>query len=94
MKVYRILFFWYYRLVPDHFKQYPPIKSIKLLVEHVDSYESMWRGECKVLQTALKEIEQLRKELSNIRMQQIANPGTIEHLNDMFGTDFNKPTDN
>jgi hypothetical protein len=42
----------------------------------------------RFLQTAMKEIEQLRKELSNIRMQQIANPGTIEHLNDMFGTDF------
>lgn len=81
-------------MVPDHFKQYRLIKSIKLLVQHVDHYETSWKAAEKVNWTAIREVEELRKELHNIRMQQIADPGTLDKLNNMFGMGYTKPTDN
>jgi hypothetical protein len=90
----RIVFWWYYRLVDDHFKQYPIIKSIKLLREHYEHEVKWHNGTRQVLKTAMQEADKHRKELSNIRMQQIANPGTIDQINKMFGTDFNNPETN
>jgi hypothetical protein len=94
LKVHRLIFWWYYRLVDDHFKQYPIITSIKLLRQHYE-HEVRWHeGTKQVLKTAMQEADKYRKELSNMRMQQIANPGTIGSLNKMFGTDFNNPENN
>ena len=94
LKLNHIVFWWYYRLVDDHFKQYPIIQSIKLLRQHYE-HEVRWHeGTRKVLKTAMQEVDKYRKELSNIRMQQIANPGTIDVLNRSFGTDFNNPESN
>lgn len=94
MLLNRILFFWYYRLVDDHFKQYPIIKSIKLLRQHYDheyEYNKQLRG---VIQTGINEVEEWKAKYLNLKMQIIANPGTIDKLNDMFGTDFTNQKDN
>lgn len=88
LKIHRIIFWWYYRLVDDHFKGYPIIKSIKLLRQHYDHEVLCHQGTKKVLRTAMEEADKCRKELNALRMQQIANPGTLDVINRIFGTDF------
>jgi len=94
LKLNHILFWWYYRLVDDHFKQYPVIKSIKLLRQHYEHEVEWHNGTRKVLKTASEEIDRYRKDLYNIKMNQIANPGTIDVLNRAFGANINPPDSN
>ena len=65
-----------------------------MLVQHVNHYEQAWKAAEKVNWTAIKEVETMRTELHKIRMQQIADPGTLDKLNDMFGMDYPNPKDN
>ena len=94
LKLNHIVFWWYYRLVDDHFKQYPIIKSIKLLREHYEFEVKLHEGTKGVLRTSMKEADECRKELHNLKMQQIASPKMIDGLNKVFGTDFTNPESN
>lgn len=90
----RILFFWYYRLVDEHFRQYPIIKSIKLLRQHYEHEAEYNRTLQKIISKDIREAEEWKKKYIDLKMQVIANPGTIDKLNEMFGTDFTNQKDN
>src|SRR5688572_30833424 len=94
LKINHILFWWYYRKVSDHFKSYTFFKSISLLRQHYEHAEFMIKGKNDVIKTASKEIDELRKENSQLRISQIATDGQIRWANKTFGTDWIPPTEN
>lgn len=94
LKVNYFLFSWYYSRVDKHFHQWTFIKSVKLLIQHYDHEQLLHKNANANFRMALNELDATRKELSNLRMQQIANPGQMETLNKIFGTDFNDSINN
>ena len=93
-RLWKFFFWWYYRLVPEFFHQWPPITSLKILVQNYEHDQLLKKNANEAFRSALKELDETRKELHNLRMQQIANPGTIDVLNKGFGTDYTNPIDN
>lgn len=92
--VNHLFFWWYYRRVSDHFRQWTFFYSVKMLIQNYDSEIFRNKGTNEVLRGSMAENDRIRKELHSLKMQQIAEPGTIEILNRTFGTDFTQPTDN
>lgn len=93
-KIYKILFWWYYSRVPEHFHQWPFRKSVKLLIQNYESHKQLSEGQAKGLSECIKENNRLRHEIANMKVQQIANPKTIGQVNKMFGAGFTNPDEN
>lgn len=94
LKLNYFLFSWYYSRVPDHFKQWTFLKSVKLLIQNYKHDQLILSIEMKASSSATKEASEARKELANLKMQMLANSGQINKLNNMFGTDFTTPEEN
>lgn len=94
LKLNHWLFKWYYSRVDKHFWQWTFIKSVKLLIQHYDHEQLLHKNANANFRGALNELDATRKDIHNIRMQQIASPGQIDGLNRMFGMDYNNPKDN
>jgi len=94
LKLNHFIFKSYYSRIDQHFRQYTFFKSVDILRQNYQHDKILIRNAENNFRSALKELDSIRAELSNMRMQQIANPGTISQLNKMFGTDFTDSKDN
>lgn len=94
LKLNHFLFKWYYSRVDKHFHQWTFIKSVKLLIQHYVHEQLLHENANENFRGALNELDTTRKELHNLRMQQIATPGQIDVLNKAFGMDYDNPKDN
>jgi len=88
------VFQWYYKRVPEHFRQWTFIKSVDLLIQNYKHQQIELKGKDEVIAGAIKEETRLKNELSNLRIQIIASSQQIEILNKSFGTDFKPSSDN
>jgi len=77
LRVNYILFWWYYRRVDKHFHSWTFFKSVRLLISNYEHQELLIRNANSVNRTAIKEIDALRQENSNLKIQQIATDGQI-----------------
>jgi hypothetical protein len=94
LKINHYLFKWYYRRVDKHFHQWTILKSISLLIQHYEHEQLLHRNANANFKNAIKELDSIRSELSNLKMQQVATDSQIRGLNRAFGTNFTPPTDN
>lgn len=94
LKINFILFNFYYSKVDTHFHQWTFFKSVDLLRQNYEHDKILIENANQGFKNALHELDACRKELSNIRMQQIAKPGQINTVNKMFGTDFTDSKNN
>lgn len=94
LKINHILFSWYYSRCGDHFRQYTFIKSVKLLIEHWKHDFSLIENEKSHNQNLTKDNDALRSELNNLKIKMVANDKQIDFLNEKFGTNYSKRSDN
>lgn len=89
-----VLFWWYYNRVGKHFHQWTFFKSVNLLIQNYEHTELLLKNECENYRAAMKESDALRKENSQLRIQQIATDGQIRWAKKSFGVDWVPPTEN
>jgi hypothetical protein len=94
LKLNYLLFAWYYNRVDIHFHQWTFFKSVKLLIQNYNSELILKSNAHKHNRDLINDLDATRKELHNLKMQQIASPGQMETLNKIFGTDFNDSINN
>ncbi len=94
LKLNHLIFWWYYKRCGEHFQQWTFIKSVKLLISNYEHDKLFSKNAHNSLMSAIKEIDELRSENSNLRIQQIATDGQIRWANKNFGTDWTPPTEN
>ena len=94
LKINHFMFRWYYKRVPEHFRQWTFMKSIKLLIQNYEHDKLLLKNTKEIEVLAIKDADKLRKELENIRMSILAKGIEIEHFNKIFGTDYKKPKEN
>lgn len=85
---------WYYKRVPEHFRQWRFRKSVKLLIQNYEHNELLYKNALKIEALAMKDADNLRKELQNLRMGISHSSEHIDWANKNFGTDFRKPEEN
>lgn len=94
LKINHFVFAWYYKRVPNHFRQWPILKSIKLLIDNYEHQKFVDKGKDEVISRAIKREEELKKEIANLRFQILSVDEQVRSINKTFGTDFNEPSSN
>lgn len=89
-----LIFSWYYKIVPDHFKHWTFIKSVKILIQNYEHRNLLFKNEQDHNKALIIDNDKLRIELSQFRISQLASSKQIKDLNKMFGTNHNTPEDN
>jgi hypothetical protein len=64
LRINHLIFWWYYRKVDNHFKQYTFFKSVSLLRQHWEHDQFVIKGQNELIRKAIN-------ENSNLRIQQI-----------------------
>ena len=89
LKLNHIIFWWYYKRVPELFHKWTILKSIKILVDNYEHAEYRYNGLEKVLKNASKREVEMRSEISNLKLKLMGvSQDVIDPLNKMFGTDL------
>jgi hypothetical protein len=89
LELNHILFAWYYKRVPVHFRQWTLFKSIHLLIQNYNHQQLLLESERRCTQFASEEAENLRKQLQAYQWKELGvDPATTMRLNTMFGTDM------
>ena len=88
MWLWHIVFWWYYKRIPEFYRTFPPLKSLKVLVENYNWVrEQELPIERKLTLMYCEEASKLRKELSAIKLQQAASglpKDTVVKIAEMF----------
>ena len=85
---------WYYKRVDQHFKQYPFRTSVRLLHDHYIWQMGLIDAKEQLLTIAFKTIDEKTKELQDIKFKLASDDRTTDLVNQLFGTDFGKTSDN
>jgi hypothetical protein len=94
LRINHILFAWYYNRVPKHFHEWTFIKSVKILISNYEHRDLLFRNELLGKQGLIKENNELRAEISQMRIERIASSSQIRGVNKMFGTNWTPPDEN
>src|SRR5690349_8122376 len=94
LRLNHIFFWWYYRLVDEHFRQFTILKSISLLRQHYEHEAAYNRSLQNVIRTGINEAEEWKKKYLDLKMQVTAGPDMTRQLNKMFGTDYTNSNEN
>lgn len=87
LKVNHILFWWYYKRVPEFFHQWTLLKSINLLKQNYEHSLFREKGLEEVIKNASKREQEMRTQISNLELKLKGIPQeSIDALNKMFGT--------
>lgn len=93
LKLNHSIFKWYYKRCGDHFRQWTFFKSVKLLISNFEHLQLLLKNAEAHNRNLTRDTDQLRKELFQNKMQQM-HPDHIDWVNDVFGTDLHKNTEN
>jgi len=94
LKLNYLIFSFYYKKVPNHFKYWTFFNSISLLIQNYDHLKLLFDNSEKHKIDLIKESDRLRKELSDIRIKEIASDNQIDWLNKSFGANIHKTSEN
>ena len=89
LKVNRIVFFWYYKRVPEFFNQWTILKSISLLKQNYEHKDFIIKGNNEVISGAIKRETEMRTEISNLKLKLMGvSQDVIDPLNEIFGVNL------
>ena len=89
LKLNHLVFWWYYKRVPNFFHQWTILKSIRLLKDNYEHSQFIIKGNEEVISNAIKRERQMRTKISNLELQLMGiTQDQIDPLNKMFGTDL------
>lgn len=89
LKINHILFWWYYKRVPEHFHSWTLLKSITILKDNYEHSEFRNKQAQEVINSAIKTEEQMTREISNLTLRLKGVPQKmIDPLNEAFGTNL------
>jgi hypothetical protein len=77
-----------------HFRKWRFKKSVKLLIQNYEHTQLLLKNAQEIKRLAIKDADNLRTELQNLRMAISHSSEHIDWANKNFGTDFKKPSDN
>lgn len=89
LKLNHLVFWWYYKRVPNFFHQWTILKSIRLLKDNYEHSQFIIKGNVEVISNASKRERQMRTKISNLELRLMGiTQDQIDPLNKMFGTDL------
>jgi len=89
LKLNHIIFWWYYKRVPEFFHQWPILKSISLLKQNYEHALFVEKGLNKVISGAIKTEIEMRSKISTLELRAMGiTQDKIDPINKMFGTDL------
>jgi hypothetical protein len=93
LKINRVLFWWYYKRVPEFYHQWTMLHSLRLLNENYKQAQDLLEMEVRIGARYAEDAALARRELYQIRMQQ-AGPNLAAAASKMFGMDYTPPETN
>jgi len=94
LKINHSIFNWYYKRCGDHFKQYTFFKSVKLVIDNYEHLKLLMKNEVKHNRNLTRDNDEMRKELFDIKIKQIAGEDQVDWMNSTFGMGINKANEN
>jgi|TARA_R110002153_G_scaffold61561_1_gene166036 hypothetical protein len=89
LKVNHILFWWYYKRVPNFYHQWTILKSIDLFRQNYEHQEFVIKGKSEVISGAIKREREMQAKISNLELSAMGiTQDKIDPINKMFGTDL------
>jgi hypothetical protein len=89
LKINHIIFWWYYKRVPEFFRQWTILKSINLFRQNYEHQEFMLNGKDEVISSAIKTERRLQEEITNLKLKLMGvSQEKLDHINDVFGTNM------
>lgn len=89
LKINHILFWWYYKRVPEFFHQWPMLKSISLLKQNYEHALFIKKGLNGVISGAVKREGDMRQEISNLKLKLMGiSQSDVDSINAIFGTNL------
>lgn len=89
LKVNRIVFWWYYKRVPEFFHQWTILKSIRLLKDNYEHSQFVIDGNNKVIANAIKIEKRMQSEISTLKLKMAGiSQDKIDPFNKAFGTNL------
>lgn len=89
LKLNHIVFWWYYKRVPNFFHQWTILKSIRLLKDNYKHALYREKGLNEVISGAIKREREMQSEISNMKLTMMGiTQDKIDLINKMFGTDL------
>lgn len=85
----RIFFWWYYKRVPEFFRNYEILKSLTLLVGNYKHQQMINDGKDEVISNAIKREHLLQVEITNLTLKfHGISQDKIDPINKMMGTNL------
>lgn len=89
LKINHILFWWYYKRVPEFFHQWPMLKSISLLKQNYEHALFREKGLNEVISGTVKREDNMREEISNLKLKLMGiSQSDVDSINAIFGTNL------
>lgn len=89
LKLNHLIFWWYYKRVPEFYHKWTILKSISLFKQNYEHAEFRYDGLNEVLKNASKREIEMRTKISNMELRLMGvTQDKIEGINEMFGTDL------
>ena len=89
LKINHILFWWYYKRVPEFFHQWPMLKSISLLRQNYESALFREKGLNEVISGTIKREDNMMEEISNLKLKLMGvSQSDVNSINAIFGTNL------
>ena len=89
LRLNHIVFWWYYKRVPDFFHKWPILKSISLLKENYEHALLHEKSLNEVINVAIKREAEMKSVISTLQLKVMGiTQDKIDPLNKMFGTDL------
>ena len=89
LKLNHLVFWWYYKRVPNFYHQWTILKSIRLLKDNYEHQEFVIKGKSEVISGAIKREREMQSKISNLELRLMGiTQDKIDPLNKMFGTDL------
>ena len=94
LKASKFIFQWYYSRVPEHFHQWPFFKSVSLLIQNYVHLNDNYKSNERHLGDLIKENTKLCDKISNIEIKALIDESSVDFINNSFGLNIPKASDN
>ena len=89
LKLNHIIFWWYYKRVPEFFHDWTILKSVSLLKQNYEHALFREEGLNKVISGAIKREREMQSKISTLELRAMGiTQDKIDPINKMFGVDL------